>query len=399
MDDDAYEGFGAAQGNRTTTTGSPTDPPARRLRIGLIAPPWVPVPPTTYGGTEGLIDTLARGLDAAGHDVVLFTTGDSTCPVTRLSVFERPAEPMGSTTAECRHAQAAYDALKDCDVIHDHTTVGPVWAAARGLTTPVITTCHGEFTPENLALYREIATWASVTAISRHQRWLAPTVPMAAVIHHGVDPALFTVGAGQGGYAMFLGRLAPEKGAHEAIKIARAAGIPLRIAAKMREPDEIRYFHEQIEPELGPGVEYLGEISPAQRDHELGEALALLNPIRWAEPFGLVMIEALACGTPVITYPSGAAPEIIQHGVTGFVCTNIAEATEALGKAALIDRTMCREAVEGYFSSRRMVAEYVALYERIALGGTTVDLTQERAEQQVSLREEAHSLLMELGPA
>jgi len=264
----------------------------------------------------------------------------------------------------------------------------------------VITTCHGEFTAENLALYTEMANWASVTAISRHQRWLAPTVPIVAVIHHGVDPESFTVGSGQGGYAMFLGRLSPEKGAHEAIEIARAAGIPLRIAAKMREPEEMRYFEEQIEPELGPGVEFIGEISPAQRNHELGEAIALLNPIRWAEPFGLVMIESLACGTPVITYPSGAAPEIVRNGVTGYLCTTIEEATQALSKAPLIDRNMCRAAVEGYFSSSRMVAEYVALYERIALGGMRVDVTERNTmTQQLSLHDEAHALLAELRPA
>jgi glycosyltransferase involved in cell wall biosynthesis len=342
------------------------------MRIGLIAPPWIPVPPPSYGGTEGVVDTLARGLRQAGQDPVVFTTGDASCAQSRLWVYDRPATPIGLTVPEMRHVQAAYDALGDCDVIHDHTILGPVWAGACGVRIPVVTTCHGPFTPQVRPLYADIARWATVTAISQNQRDSAPEIPVTTVIHHGLDPSAFAVGPGDGGYLLFLGRLAPEKGAHAAIEIARAAGVPLRIAAKMREPEERAYFQRWVEPALGPDVEYLGEIGPEQRCAEIGGAMALLNPIAWPEPFGLVMIEALACGTPVIACASGAAPEIVEHGVTGYVCEGIEDAVRAVHLVPEIDRQACRRAVETRFSAQRMVADYLALYRHMLYGTRVV---------------------------
>lgn len=335
------------------------------MRVGLIAPPWIPVPPESYGGTEGMIDTLAAGLCAAGHEPVVFTTGNATCPYPRLWVHARPPESIGLTVPEMRHVQAAYEALRDCDVIHDHTMLGPVWGRTRAAGPPVVTTCHGPFTPEIRSLYRDIAAWAAVVAISRNQRSHAPEVPVSAVIHHGLSASQFEVGEGDGGYLLFLGRLAPEKGAHTAIEIARAAGMPLRIAAKMREPAEREYFERFIAPELGADVEYLGEIGPHERCKQVGAARALLNPIAWPEPFGLVMIEALACGTPVIACASGSAPEIIQHGVTGFLCESVDDAVRAVQAVDALDRADCRRAVETTFSAQRMAADYVALYQTV----------------------------------
>ena len=341
------------------------------MRIGLIAPPWVPVPPPRYGGTEVIVDVLARGFAALGHDVTLFATGDSACPVRRRWVHRHPPDPMNTTIAELRHVQAAYAQLADCDIIHDHTVAGPFWAATRRDRPPVVATIHGEFTAEMRSLYREAASWAWVTAISRSQRATAPDVAVAAVIHHGLDASTFPSGAGDGGYAAFLGRLAPQKGAHLAIEIARRAGIRLRIAAKMREPAEHDYFKHQIEPELGPDVEYLGEIGPGERKQLLRGAAALVNPISWAEPFGLVMIEAMACGTPVIAYPHGAAPEIVSHGVTGFLCADTREATAALVRIGDLSRAACRSAVQAEFSADRMVRDYLAVFRHAMNGATT----------------------------
>lgn len=354
--------------------GTPSDDPERPggggapLRIGLVAPPFVTVPPTTYGGTEGFLDTLARGLVADGHDVRLFTIGDSTCPVERLWVFDSAPEPMGLALHEAVQVRAAYAELAGCDVIHDNTTIGPMWATATGHPGPVVVTCHGALNADNTPLYADLAHWATFVAISHDQRASAPQVPFAAVIHHGLDPDRFPLGDGAGGYAMFVGRLAPDKGAAAALEIARRAGIPLRLAAKMREPAEREYFERFVRPRLGPDVEFLGEISPDERNRQLGGAVALLNPITWSEPFGLVMVEAMACGTPVISYPNGAAPEIVEDGETGLLCDGVDESVAALGRVTGLDRTACRARVVAEFSSSLMVSRYERLYRAVIAG-------------------------------
>ncbi len=230
------------------TASPPTEHP---LKVGLIAPPWVTVPPTIYGGTELVIDHLARGLDARGHDVTLFTTGDSTCPVKRQWLHERAVGTTADLMTELSHVEAAYAALADCDIIHDHTLLGLLWAGNIPTHAPVVTTVHGQFTPALSTLYRAIGSHIGVIAISEHQRSTAPTVPVDAVIHHGIDLDMFPMGEGDGGYVVFLGRMSPDKGVHRAINVARAAGKRLIIAAKMWEPEEHRYYHEVVEPLLG----------------------------------------------------------------------------------------------------------------------------------------------------
>ena len=336
----------------------------RRLKIGLIAAPWVAVPPPLYGGTEVVIDHLARGFTDAGHDVRLFTTGDSTCPVDRRWLHSRAVGTTGSLLDELGHVQAAYAELADCDVIHDHTLLGPLWANANR-TPPVVTTVHGEFTPTLTDLYRSVSGKAWVVAISHHQRSTAPTVPVAHVIHHGIDVERCSVGRGDGNYVVFLGRMHPDKGVHRAIEIARAAGKTILIAAKMWEPAERRYFTERVEPLLGPDAVYLGEVGGQEKHDLLAGAEALVNPIRWPEPFGLVMIEALAVGTPVLAFAEGAAPEIIDHGRTGFVCRDNRDMVDRLGEVGTLDRAACRADVAARFSTRHMVDEHLALYRRL----------------------------------
>lgn len=335
------------------------------MRIAIIAPPWVAVPPQAYGGTETVIDTLARGLQAAGHDVLLWATGDSTCPVPTRWALPRAAGTASTNPAtELHHVVRAYDAVLEWgpDVVHDHTLVGPLHASR--LDVPVVTTNHGPFTGELGDVYRAIAPTSPVIAISRHQASTAD-VPVAAVIHHGVDLAQYPVGDGAGGYALFLGRMSPDKGVHLAIRIARAARVPLKIAAKMAEPDEHRYFREQVEPLLGDDVEYVGEVGLAEKVELLGGAICLLNPIAWAEPFGMVMIEALACGTPVLATRCGSVPEIVDDGRTGYVRDLESDLANVLLRVGDLDRRACREAVEARFSQRRMVEDHVALYRRV----------------------------------
>ena len=391
------------------------------MHIGVIAPPWTPVPPPLYGGIELVVDELARGFQAAGHRVTLFTTRDSTCPVPRRWVL-REAEGMriGMAVPELRHVIAAYEALGDCDIIHDHTVAGPLLAAARsrdtshtparrvggstsatathrtathptatvegstpstsdvsadlrptgvlaaGQAAPVVTTVHGPFNTELVDIYRALGNKVSIVCISRAQHQAAPDVPVARTIHHGIDARLFPFGAGAGDedgtYCVFLGRMAPDKGAHRAIEAARRAGLRILVAAKMREPWEVSYFTEMVEPLLGPDAVYLGEVPHLRKLELLSHARALLFPIRWNEPFGLVMLEAMACGTPVLAFSEGAAPEVVDHGTTGFLCADEIEMAAALADVGRIDRSSCRSSVEGYFSSERMVREHLELF-------------------------------------
>jgi glycosyltransferase involved in cell wall biosynthesis len=335
------------------------------LRIGLIAPPWVPVPPKVYGGTELVIDELARGFERAGHCVDLFATGDSTCPVRRGWVHETAVGTTGNMVDELGHVEQAYRALAHCDVVHDHTLLGPLWATANTLAVPVATTAHGTFTPELSSLYRSVAQHVAVIAISRHQRSTAPSVPVRTVIHHGIDLAERPFGNGDGGYVLFLGRMHPDKGVHRAIEIARAAGRRILIAAKMWEPPEHRYFEEMVEPLLGSDAEYLGPVGHDDKIRLLGDAEALVNPIRWPEPFGLVMIEALAAGTPVLTFAEGAAPEIVDHATTGFLCRDDDDMVDRLGAVDTLDRRACRRAAEERFSTQKMVDGHLDVYHSL----------------------------------
>ena len=304
------------------------------MRVGLIAPPWVPVPPPLYGGTEVVVDNLARALARGGHDVRLFTVGVSSCPVPRQWYYSNPPEPMGSSVAEAAHVLAAYEALGDVDIIHDHTLLGPLVARAlRGLP-PIVATNHGAFTADTRRIYREISKCAAVVAISHSQRAHAPEVPVAAVIHHGVDLVKYTYGEGDGGFLMFVGRMSPDKGVDRAIRVARAAGRKLVIVSKMLESGERAYFEESVRPLLAPDVSFSTEMPADERIAMLRSATALVNPISWPEPFGLVMAEALACGTPVLAFPSGAAPEIVDHGRTGYLCADEAAMIAAVAPAS-----------------------------------------------------------------
>jgi glycosyltransferase involved in cell wall biosynthesis len=359
------------------------------MRIGLVAPPWVPVPPTRYGGTESVLDNLARGLADRGHEVVLYTVGTSTCPVTRRWLFDEPAGPIGAGEPEAAHVLAAYSSLTgDVDVIHDHTALGPLlepaMAAAASACVPVVLTLHGPPTdPVRRLLLPHASRQAALVAISRSQRRSAPDLPFSRVIHHGIDLDLHKQGPGGGGYLMFVGRMSPDKGVHRAVDIARRAGMPLVIAAKMWEQVEVDYFRAEVEPRLHDGVQLLLDTGREERLELLGRAEALLNPICWAEPFGLVMAEALACGTPVVGSPYGAAPEIVDDGVTGFLRESDDDLVEALGHVAELDREACRLAAVERFSIERMARDHERLYRALlertrARAVTTIDVRRPR---------------------
>jgi glycosyltransferase involved in cell wall biosynthesis len=343
------------------------------MRVGLIAPPWLPVPPPAYGGTEAIVDNLARGLQAAGHDVLLFTIGESTCPVPRDHLFERGVEPFGQTVPEAAHVLAAYERMKvqDVDLVHDHTVLGPLLAPWAAGGPPLVTTNHGPFTDVTRPVLARIAERAAIVAISYDHARRAREVPVTGVIHHGIDLGVYRPGTTVGDYAVFVGRMSPDKGVDRAVRIAHRAGRPLRIVTKMREPEEREYFEQVVEPLLSRDDQYLDELELEERVTVVQSAACLVNPIRWAEPFGLVMAEALAVGTPVIAYPHGSAAEIVTHGQTGFLVSSEEEAATALGAIDRIDRTLCRRDAEARFSVERMTRDHVALYRRV-LAGTTV---------------------------
>lgn len=332
------------------------------MRIGLIAPPWIPVPPPAYGGIEAVVDVLARGLAAAGHEVVLAAAADSSCPVDLVSgAAMSDPDSVGACVDELRHTVLAYHALSDVDVIHDNTLAGALYRR-RPLRTQVVVTAHGPFSGAFRTVYQDCARDASVIAISHHQARTAPEGTVARTIHHGIDTTRIERGQGQGGFACFLGRMDPTKGVKEAIHVARMAGMPLRIAAKMRNAAEHEYFDAVIRPLLGAEIQYVGELDAEEKYQLLGEAVALLNPIQWDEPFGMVMIEALSAGTPVIATPRGSAPEIVQEDITGHLRTTIKGLAAALVSAPALDRTTCRTSVETLFSAERMVQDHLTLY-------------------------------------
>ena len=332
------------------------------MRIGIIAPPWIPIPPTAYGGIESFIDTLARALHDAGQDVVLAASDDSTSPVPRLKGFE-PSDPetMGVTAHELRHLLRAFEGLSDVDVILDNTLAGPIIAKAA-TTVPVVTVAHGPLIPLEQELYLAAASEVAFVAISHNQASLAGPVPIARVIHHGIRVGDVPVGTG-GDAACFVGRMHPSKGIPEAIEAAAIAGIPLRIAAKMQEPAEEEYFDEVVRPVLGTNAEYIGELDTDEKYELMGSSCALLNPIQWDEPFGLVMIEAMATGTPVVATRRGSVEEIVEEGRTGFIRSTPEDLGHALLRASTLDRAACRKSVETRFSDSRMAADYIELFE------------------------------------
>jgi glycosyltransferase involved in cell wall biosynthesis len=335
-----------------------------RLRIGLLAPPWVPIPPPSYGGIEQVVATLAEGLAERGHDVVLVAAPGSGLPGVRtVSPLARLPDIIGEAAPDWRHALAGVDALAGCDVVIDHS--GPLGALlTSGLAAPALHVTHGPLDPVPVEIYAGIARHAPglrLIAISAAQRAMAPGLPFAGVRHNGLDVDAVPFRARPEGYLAFLGRMSPEKGPADAIRIARAAGLPLLIAAKCREPAEHAYFAEHVEPQLGPDVVWLGELNADAKYELLGGAAALLFPIAWPEPFGMVMIEAMACGTPVLATACGSVPEVVADGVTGFVRGDVEELVEAVGRVGEIDRAACRRRVAESFSADAMTEGYLRL--------------------------------------
>ena len=339
--------------------------PRRRLRIALVAPPVLPIPPERYAGTERVVAALADGLVARGHHVTLFASGESTAGSETVAVLPKAAWNGRSTGDTSVFAMlAATTALEQADrfdVVHSHVDVMSL-PLARLARVPVLTTFHARL--DLPGLYEAVLAFgrAPLVAISESQRRWHPTANWVATVPHGLPLQAMPFGAVPGPYLAVVGRATPEKGIAEAIEVAKAASFPLRIAAKAMSTAERSYVETHIRPALGAGVEYLGEVGSEERDPLFAGARATLMLGAWPEPFGLVAIESLATGTPVIARRAGALAEIIEHGVDGYLVDDLSEARLAVGLVGDLDRSRIRERAIARFSMERMVSAYERIY-------------------------------------
>ncbi|RDI31806.1 glycosyltransferase family 4 protein [Lentzea flaviverrucosa] len=354
------------------------------LKIAMVAPPWFEVPPKAYGGIESVCADLADQLTRQAVHVTLIGVGRNGTNTKFVSLSEVPQEKrIGLSMPEVGHAAALPDVLADLDVdlVHDHSLAGPL--LARGRALPTVVTAHGPVTGEMGRYYRALGRSVHLVALSEAQRAHAPDLNWVATVHNAVRVAEFPFRQNKEDFALFLGRSSPEKGIPEAIEAARAAGVRLLIAAKCREPDEIRYFDEVVKPMLsqGDGVDWLGEAGRERKLTLLAAARCLLFPIQWEEPFGLVMAEALACGTPVVALRRGSVPEVVKHGETGWVCDDLDELASALTQVGSLSPARCRADAEERFDVPLMARRYEAAY-RSVLGRPATN--EERGLQLVS---------------
>lgn len=342
------------------------------MKIAQIAPLVESVPPTLYGGTERVVSWLTEELVRQGHEVTLFASGDSQTQARLVPIVPRALRLDGV------HNSLPYNFIMldqvvarqaEFDVLHFHIDFFH-YPLFRSMAQRTLTTLHGrQDLPELPAIYRAFPHMPLVS-ISNHQRLPVPPVNWMGTVYHGLPDGLLSLGKGEGGYLAFLGRICPDKGPLEAIEIARRAGMTLKMAAKV-DPADAKYFAEVVKPVLdrSPHVEFIGEINDGQKQEFLGNAKAVLFPINWPEPFGLVMIEAMACGTPVIAFKSGSVPEIMEDGLTGFVVEDVTQAVAAVARVDTLFRPSIRSRFEERFSAAAMAREYVRIYQQLAASG------------------------------
>jgi glycosyltransferase involved in cell wall biosynthesis len=341
-----------------------------RLRIAFVLPPWFDVPPQAYGGIELMAGDLIDALVERGHEVVLVGAGCNGTRAHFLRTFEQaPSQRLGEPLPEIVHVAWAGRYLDDLDVdvIHDHSLAGPL--AARGRKAPTVVTAHGPVTGEIGTYYEMVAPDVCMVAISDTQRRLGPGVTWSATVHNAINVADFRLQPEKDDYVLFLGRFSPEKGAHLAIDAARDAGRPILLAGKLQDPQELAYFRAEIAPRLDERARFVGEADMRTKQTLAGRAHCLMFPICWDEPFGMVMIEAMACGTPVVALNRGSVPEVIADGVTGFILDDPAALPAAIRKAADLDPAACRRHVERNFDVAVMAEGYERVYANAAANG------------------------------
>ena len=338
------------------------------MRIAQVAPLYESVPPKNYGGTERIVSYLTEELVRQGHDVTLFASGDSVTKARLVAVSRRSLRMDKHCTDQMAHHILMLEQVSqhahEFDVVHFHIDYLH-FPLSRRASIPHVTTLHGRLDlPDLVPLYEQFRDMP-ILSISNAQGEPLPWANWQGTVYHGLREDLFRFRPKPGSYLAFLGRISPEKRVDRAIEIAKRAGIPLKVAAKV-DPVDKDYFEREIEPLLrNSAVNYVGEISDEEKDLFLGNAYALLFPIDWPEPFGLVMIEAMACGTPVIAYDGGAVSEVIEEGRTGFIVKGLEDATEAVQRVPELSRAYCREVFEKRFTAARMASNYLQVYEHV----------------------------------
>jgi glycosyltransferase involved in cell wall biosynthesis len=337
------------------------------MRIAVIAPPWYRVPPSGYGGIEWVVALLADGLTDRGHEVTLFAPPGSETEAELVPPLAEvpPQEVIGDPWYEAAHAVSAYDRADEFDLLHDHT--GPVGASIGAMSdAPTAHTLHGPFTDQATMLYRRIARRHWFVAISRHQQSMGPfNLRWGGVVYNGIAMDRYPFREDKDDYLLFLGRADEEKAPHLAIEAARRAGRRLVMCATTKNERERNYWAANVEPILGDDVEVHGECPHDQKADLLAGASALLFPIQWAEPFGLVMTEAMACGTPVVAWRNGSVPEVVADGQTGFIVESVKEMAAAVNRLGELDPRVMRARVEQRFSAEAMVAGYERIYQEM----------------------------------
>lgn len=346
------------------------------LRIAMIAPPFLAVPPTGYGGIEQVVSALTEGLVAAGHDVTLFAAPGSVTKARLVCPLNAPI-PLGDPAGlsdELYHITASYREAHAFDIIHDHTGMGPSLGSVL-LSPPVVHTIHGPWTDNARRMARLLHDRVHLVAISYAQRDDNPDIRYAGVVHNGISLAACIFREKKEDYLVFVGRINAEKRPEVAIEIARKAGLPLVMIIKRSEPFERLYFEEILAPLMGADITVLDEPAQETKIDVVSRARALLFPIDWPEPFGLVMTEAMACGTPVIARALGSVPEIVRDGITGFCCASVPEMIEAVGMVASLNPRDCREDVERRFCASVMVTGYERIYRSVLARTHSLELS------------------------
>ncbi|HEX5768567.1 MAG TPA: glycosyltransferase family 4 protein, partial [Burkholderiales bacterium] len=340
------------------------------MKIAQVAPLAESVPPRLYGGTERVVSYLTEELVRLGHDVTLFATADSQTAARLVACAPRALRLDPEATDALPHHLLMIERVRslahEFDVLHFHVEHVHL-PLFRPFAHKCVTTLHGRLDlPDLVPLYREFREMPLVS-ISNAQRRPLAGANWVGTVYHGLPDAVCPYNpAPRGDYLAFLGRISPEKGIEHAIEVAHRAGRRLRIAAKIDSVDEA-YWHSRVKPLIGGPIEFVGEVSEEDKPSFLGNATALLFPIDWPEPFGLVMIEAMSCGTPVIAWPRGSVPEIVDHGVTGFITRSVDEAVAEVGRAARLDRARVRRRLEERFSATRMAVDYLAVYRSLGV--------------------------------
>jgi glycosyltransferase involved in cell wall biosynthesis len=342
------------------------------VKIAQIAPPWFTVPPHGYGGIELVVSLLADGLADAGHDVTLFASGGSTTRARLVSPLPEAPEPeaLGDVWSDTFHATASYLGIDDSfDIVHDHSgIVGPTIGSMHHARVPLVHTLHGPWTQLARRYYALLHERIHLVAISAAQQADNPTLRYAGVVHNGIDLRTYPFREHKDEFLVYIGRANADKGPTIAIQVARQAGLPLVMIAKRNEPAEREYWDRAVAPMLGEDVRVYEGVPHELKADLLGRAKAMVFPIQWPEPFGLVMVEAMACGTPVVACPCGAAVELIEDGVTGYLRTAADELVDAVGRVGDCSAQACRDRVARSFSAEAMVAGYERVYAEVLRG-------------------------------